>query len=316
MNEASPGRRRATRDLFTVVDGNLAATPLPFNLRYTSREWELIQQGLVPDSMDDKWLIFEEGGWLLFARSWTGRVFYKVRFQVGPEGAVACAATANLRPALVDDATRAFCAREIEWLISYWLLGEESARYPSETHGRAQPRVELVREPLPFVAGVHAVAYGAKDTGAMGGGAAAAILAAAGELLVPELRTKLASTSRRVGDAVVTPSFGLASAGIACVGHIVSIITNTPQGDWCPYPEKLYDGVRLSLRQLALEGCRNVALSALATGEGRVKPGDAARIMLEAIRDHQREDSRKLDVVLSLPTREDYDAFDALLART
>ena len=177
-------------------------------------------------------------------------------------------------------------------------------------------RVELTRDRLPFIQGVDAIGYGAKDTGAMGGGAAAAILAAAGPKLIPAAQRQLASTTRRVGVAVVTDAFDLRESGIKYVCHIISIITNTPQGDWCPHPDKLYDGVKSGLEQLLAAGAKAVALSALATGEGRVKPADAARFMLTAIRDFQSTpENRKLVVHLALPNYDDAKAFEQALAR-
>jgi O-acetyl-ADP-ribose deacetylase (regulator of RNase III) len=175
--------------------------------------------------------------------------------------------------------------------------------------------VELTRERLPFL-DVEAIGYGAKDTGEMGGGAASAIVAAAGAELIDAVRVKLAKTDRRVGDAVVTDAFGLRKSGIKCICHIVSIITRTSQGDWCPYPDKLYDGTKSGLRQVLEAGAQSIAISALATGEGRVKPEDAARLMLTAVRDFQREPAnRKLKIVFSLPTYEDYEAFESFYCR-
>lgn len=302
--------------MFKIADANVAVTRLNFQKQYTVAEWDLIRLGSIPGSMDDRWIILEEDGCVYFVRSWTGRLAYKVEFTVGPDGAKARSAMANIRPAEIDDAWRAHYARMLEWLIGYWLLGHEWTDSPKGPTYHVPPRIELVRDPLPFIAGIDAVAYGAKDTGAMGGGAAAAILAAAGEELVREARRKLAATSRRIGDAVVTDSFGLAKSGITQVCHIVSIMTNTPQGDWCPYPEKLYDGVKSGLKQLALGGLGTVGMSALATGEGRVKPADAARLMLTAIRDFQKDSGDwKPNVVLSLPNYDDYEAFETLFSR-
>jgi O-acetyl-ADP-ribose deacetylase (regulator of RNase III) len=176
-------------------------------------------------------------------------------------------------------------------------------------------KVDLTRERLPFLQ-VDAIAYGAKDTGEMGGGAAAAIVAAAGSKLIEETRRKLAATTRRVGVAVVTDSFKLRQSGIKWICHIISIITKTSQGDWCPYPEKLYDGVRAGLMLVLETGATSIALSALATGEGRVRPEDAARLMLTAIRDFQEiPANRRLKVILSLPTFDDYEAFESVYRR-
>lgn len=175
--------------------------------------------------------------------------------------------------------------------------------------------VELVRDRLPFLK-VDAIAYGAKDTGEMGGGAAAAIIEAAGLELMMDLRKKLVATNRQIGEAILTDSFGLRQSGIKWVCHIISIVTKTPQGDWCPYPGKLYDGMSSCLHQVYKAGANSIAISALATGEGRVKPEDAARLMLTAIRDFQEYPAhRRLKVVLALPSYDDYDAFEALYPR-
>jgi len=315
VSDRGPNRKRATRDMFAVADANLANTRLRFQKHYTREEWDLICLGSIPESMDDKWFMFEEGGWLHIGRSWTGRINCKVQFTVGPDGAKAQGALLNVRAAELDEPHMEHTLRVLEWLIGYWLLGHPYGQYPEGPGYEKRGGIELVRDPLPFIPGISAVAYGAKDTGAMGGGAAAAILAASGQQLIAEAQKKLANTSRRVGDAVVTGAFGLEKFGILSVCHIVSIITGTSQGDWCPYPDKLYDGVRRGLKLLGLEGPQTVGMSALGTGEGRVKPADAARFMLTAIRDHQREPGRRMHVVLSLPTYEDYEAFEDFLPR-
>jgi len=94
---------------------------------------------------------------------------------------------------------------------------------------------------------VDAIGYGAKDTGEMGGGAAASVLMAAGPEIIPVVRSKLSTSSRKVGDIVVTESFKLQSLGIRWVVHIISIIKHTPQGAYCPQPERLCDGVANAL---------------------------------------------------------------------
>ena len=117
---------------------------------------------------------------------------------------------------------------------------------------------------------VDALAYGAKDNGEMGGGAASAILVAAG----------------------------------------------TPQGAWCPEPQRLEEGVFEALRRVHRLGGTSIALSALGTGEGRVKPALAAKLMLSGVKKfyEQYKDST-LAVTFSLPSERDFKAFSAELKR-
>jgi O-acetyl-ADP-ribose deacetylase (regulator of RNase III) len=171
----------------------------------------------------------------------------------------------------------------------------------------------LSRDPLQTLK-VDAIGYGAKDTGEMGGGAAAAVLMAAGPDIVPALQAQLAASSRSVGEAVLTDSFKLHAAGICWVIHIISIIKHTPQGAYCPQPQRLRDGVCSGLMAASKAGARSVALSALGTGEGRVSPTDAARYMIDGVNVfRQRAPDKPLAVTFSLPSFRDYEAFRMVL---
>jgi O-acetyl-ADP-ribose deacetylase (regulator of RNase III) len=171
------------------------------------------------------------------------------------------------------------------------------------------PAVTLTRDPLQILK-VDAIGYGAKDTGEMGGGAAAAVLAAAGPEILTALRSGLATSSHRVGDVALTRAFKLEAAGIRWIIHIVSIIKHTPEGAYCPQPERLRDGVCAGLLAASKAGARSVAISALGTGEGRVPPSDAARYMLDGVRAfRQSAGASDLAVTFSLPSFRDYEAF-------
>ena len=160
---------------------------------------------------------------------------------------------------------------------------------------------------------VDALAYGAKDTGEMGGGAAQAIMAACGPELLPALRMALAESTRQIGDAVITDSYGLRDRGVRWVVHVLSIIKHTPEGAWCPQPDRLYDGILKGLRLAAGKGARSIAFSMLGTGEGRVKPEQAARLMIRAVRDFHRSGGA-LRVHFALPTYRDHEAVQSVLA--
>ncbi|HLY74052.1 MAG TPA: macro domain-containing protein [Planctomycetota bacterium] len=157
------------------------------------------------------------------------------------------------------------------------------------------------------------IGYGAKDTGEMGGGAAASVLREAGPQLLPALQWELKASTRQVGEVVLTDAFSLQGRGIRWIAHIISIIKNTPEGAWCPRPERLYDGVLKALKLSAGKGARTVAFSMLGTGEGRVKPSDAAGHMIRAVRDFHRRGG-ELSVTFALPTFRDYEAARALLS--
>lgn len=162
-----------------------------------------------------------------------------------------------------------------------------------------------------------AVGYGAKDTGEMGGGAAGALLLEAGSELQDEARRQLAKLNREIGDTFLTPAYGrLAQAGTRWVVHIVSILKHTPQGAWCPHPEKLEEGVYRALELLSEKRVESFAISALATGEGRVTPDLSARLMLGAMRKFFRlHPDSPMQVTVCLPSDRDLAAFESELAR-
>jgi O-acetyl-ADP-ribose deacetylase (regulator of RNase III) len=171
------------------------------------------------------------------------------------------------------------------------------------------PLATLAREPLQMLR-VEAIGYGAKDTGEMGGGAAASVLSAAGPEIIAAVRSKLSVSPRNVGDVVVTDAFKLHSNGIRWVMHIISIIKHTPQGAYCPQPERLCEGVTSALLAASKLGARSIAISALGTGEGRVEPHVAARHMFEGVRTFKAaQPDSNLAVTFSLPSYRDYEAF-------
>ncbi|HWB07323.1 MAG TPA: macro domain-containing protein [Verrucomicrobiales bacterium] len=171
------------------------------------------------------------------------------------------------------------------------------------------PNLTLSREPLQTLK-VDAIAYGAKDTGEMGGGAAAAILAAAGPDILTELRSSMTGSSRRVGDVAITGSFRLQSLGVRWVVHVISIIKHTPSGAHCPEPERLRDGTATALKSATALGVRSIAFSALGTGEGRVTPRDAAGYMIEGIKAFRlSHPDANPAITLALPNFADFEAF-------
>jgi|GEM_PF-1805423 len=172
-------------------------------------------------------------------------------------------------------------------------------------------RIDLTRDRLESCR-TDAICYGAKDTGAMGGGAAMAVYQSCGPEILEAAQEALATTSRQVGDVVYTHAFGHECT--VYVGHLISIKTKTSQGDWCPQPERLGEGVYKALVDLPPRA-NIVAFSCLATGEGRADPEEIARFMVGAarafFRDHPESETQ---VLFSLPDYQDYEAFQKAMS--
>jgi hypothetical protein len=75
-----------------------ARASLVVDRRYSRTELEWLKRGVVPRSMDEKWLAFYEEPWLHVHRSWTGNAVYQVRFEPDGPGARIAEVLANRDP--------------------------------------------------------------------------------------------------------------------------------------------------------------------------------------------------------------------------
>ncbi|QGZ93363.1 hypothetical protein [Terricaulis silvestris] len=82
MSEDAPATKESWKKL-----------PLPaerehfkLSLLFTDADGDQMRRGFIPESMDDKWFIFFENGWLYFHRSWTGACIFGARLDVSPAG--------------------------------------------------------------------------------------------------------------------------------------------------------------------------------------------------------------------------------------
>ena len=69
---------RVTRSAWKNTPMPEKKIPLGFQGTYTKNEYQRMSRGWLPYEMEDKWFIFEEGGWLSFHRSWTGYCVFRI----------------------------------------------------------------------------------------------------------------------------------------------------------------------------------------------------------------------------------------------
>lgn len=291
-----------------------------YQRRFDQQELDLISLGHRPADMDDKWMVFQEGNSIYCHRSWTGQCSYRLIL----EGARIKKTVTN-----GDRETQLAMSMEehrgiLDFIFDTLLLGRPSApvyQDGAQNHA-AVGAVDLAVRPAPlkdfsielsdrYLQDVSAelLCYGAKDTGEMGGGAAAALLRACGPQLENWQKLALSVLDRQIGCVAFTAPGDLAPK-VQGIAHIVSIIKHTPQGSWCPNPERLSGGVERALNFARNVGWRTVALSALGTGEGRVEFEEAAHLMLQGWRAYRQEHRDwPLQVIFALPNENDYQAF-------
>ncbi|MGV3611487.1 MAG: ADP-ribosylglycohydrolase family protein [Fluviicola sp.] len=75
----------ATKDTWKVLPMSIPEK-FDIDIEFNEIEFEKIKVGLIPDSMDDKWFVYFEDGWLYLHRSWTGHLIFKANIQAVSNG--------------------------------------------------------------------------------------------------------------------------------------------------------------------------------------------------------------------------------------
>jgi hypothetical protein len=75
---------KAAKNAWKTKPYPVSRTPLNINLSFNNNETNAILNGFVPKSMDDKWFIYSENGWVYFHRSWVGYCIYAILLDLQP----------------------------------------------------------------------------------------------------------------------------------------------------------------------------------------------------------------------------------------
>lgn len=106
-------------------------TTIALDRLFSREDMEVIQRGLIPEEMEDKWFIYWKDENLFFHRSWTGFCIYIVHFAVENQGARMVKADVNRDPEQYSETIDANDARMIDYLVDILLLQKEST-FPSD----------------------------------------------------------------------------------------------------------------------------------------------------------------------------------------
>jgi len=89
---------------------------------FSLEEMRLIQKGLIPQEMEDKWFIYWKHDALHFHRSWTGVCIYVVKFLPEDDACTMFEAEANRDPEQYGETSDETDAKLISYLIDVLLL--------------------------------------------------------------------------------------------------------------------------------------------------------------------------------------------------
>jgi O-acetyl-ADP-ribose deacetylase (regulator of RNase III) len=298
--------------------------PLPWRREFSPEEMAVVARGLIPQEMEDKWFIFLEDDVLSFHRSWTGLCCYEVRIEGGrvseawfnPEVDYTVEQHADMLDFLVERLLldrpipfpRSLMEGDRSGAVLHHLVGYAESSAAREPLDPEKAGIELSRGKLES-SGCEFLAYGCKANGDMKGGPSAPILLAAGPEVQESLRERLAKTSRALGEVVLTPPFGMGSAGVLGIFHVVAFAKDL-QGGWISEPDPLAAGVRKTLQMCHELRAHSLALAALSVTKPNVGAEKAAGFMVGAAREYQRNHPEwPLRIVFCLPDHNVYQAF-------
>ena len=75
-----------TKDCWKHLPFPKKTAPLELNLTLSDVQADNMMLGHKPSSMDDKWFVYSEGGWVYFLRSWTGTPIFGLKLDGSPAG--------------------------------------------------------------------------------------------------------------------------------------------------------------------------------------------------------------------------------------
>lgn len=107
----------ANRNDWKVFPMTESKAQIPLDLTYENEEFASIAQGLLPESMDDRWVIVVEDGHILFYRSWTGIMIYDCSFEEKEDGVWISSMYVNRN---IEEYTNTNDQYDI-WIVESWL---------------------------------------------------------------------------------------------------------------------------------------------------------------------------------------------------
>ena len=103
------------------IEPMVNGTPIPYTATFDADQFAILQQGVKPKEMEQKWFVYYEAPVLHFHRSWTGLPIFEVDLTPNADGARVTAARCALSN--MKNTTAESAADMLEKLVSYLVLG-------------------------------------------------------------------------------------------------------------------------------------------------------------------------------------------------
>ena len=118
----------ATRGDWQAVRYDGPCRVLPYEDTFTAEEFEALQAGVIPESMDDKWFVFYEQPQLFLHRSATGLFVYRVTLAADGDGSRV--AEAVMSSELEGSQSVDYEASLLRWILRCVLLAQDDVEFP------------------------------------------------------------------------------------------------------------------------------------------------------------------------------------------
>jgi hypothetical protein len=128
----------AIQTSWKTLDAPQAKEPLAFEAKFSDADAEKLMQGLIPQSMDDKWFVYFADGWLNFHRSWTGAHIYALRLDGSPDGVRVIDSWVNREPEQYRANDTAYDRKLLQFIIDALMLNKNVA-FPIRTEDESLP---------------------------------------------------------------------------------------------------------------------------------------------------------------------------------
>ena len=116
--------KAATKESWTTYPMPEKHSRLAVEWTYSRDEFEKMEQGLIPEVMEDKWFIYHEDGRLNFHRSWTGFCIYQVKFGAQEQGYAVEELLVSRDVEQYQESSDEYDLRLLAYLIDHLLLGK------------------------------------------------------------------------------------------------------------------------------------------------------------------------------------------------
>ncbi len=132
-----------------------AGVAIPVQIEIGSGEFSFIENGLIPQEMEDKWFMYFEKPFLFVHRSWTGQPVYRIEFEESRDVKVYRVNQALLAEELAENGGLEYQGKLATFLVSNLLLGRNLPF----------PMPDNLVEPMPGVLQHHISGTGYPETG-------------------------------------------------------------------------------------------------------------------------------------------------------